>query len=262
MKIGISTASLFLRINTEDALALFAEWGIGETEVFLNSFGEYAKGFARLLKSKAKGLRVNSVHALGTQFEPQLFAEHPRVLSDAYGWLGRVLDSAGILGAKYYTFHGLARMKRSFRENLPARAEKLKSICDFCEKKGVTLCLENVEWALYNRPGVFRALKKECPQLSGVLDIKQARLSGYPYEDYLEEMGEALAYVHVSDLDENGKMRLPGQGTFDFDGLFSRLRDIGFHGDVLLENYSGDYGSIGELKAAYEFLAEKAEKFS
>mgnify|MGYP002509003852 FL=1 len=57
-------------------------------------------------------------------------------------------------------------------------------------------------------------------------------------------------------------MCLPGRGTFDFDELFSRLRDIGFKGDVLIENYGGDYGDLGEVKAAYEFLAEKAEKFS
>lgn len=262
MRAGVSTASLFLRVNTEDALALLEEWGVKEAEVFLTSFCEYGGKFARILKSKAGNVRVNSVHALGTQFEPQLFAEHPRVLNDAYEWLRRFLASAKVLGAEYYSFHGLARMKRTFHENIPKRAEALSKICAECERFGVKLCLENVEWAYYNRPGVFRALKARCPSLMGVLDIKQARLSGYPYQEYLEEMGESLAYVHASDISSDGKMCLPGRGTFDFDGLFSRLRDIGFKGDVLLENYGGDYGDLGELKEAYEFLAEKAEKFS
>lgn len=262
MRAGVSTASLFLRVNTEDALALFSEWGVKEAEVFLTSFCEYGGKFARLLKSKAGGVRVNSLHALDTQFEPQLFSEHPRVLNDAYEWLRRFLSSAKILGAEYYSFHGLARMKRSFKEDLPKRADALVKLCAECGKYGVKLCLENVEWAYYNRPGVFRALKARCPSLLGVLDVKQARLSGYPYRDYLEEMGESLAYVHASDLGADGKMCLPGRGTFDFDELFTRLRDIGFKGDVLIENYGGDYGDLGEVKAAYEFLAEKAEKFS
>ncbi len=105
-------------------------------------------------------------------------------------------------------------------------------------------------------------MKRECPSLMGVLDVKQARLSGYPYYEYLEEMGESLATVHASDIGADGKMCLPGRGTFDFDELFSRLRDVGFCGDVLLECYGKDYRELGEVKAAYEFLAEKAEKFS
>ncbi|MDE7296586.1 MAG: sugar phosphate isomerase/epimerase [Clostridia bacterium] len=262
MRAGVSTASLFLRVNTEDALALLGEWGVKEAEVFLTSFCEYSEKFARLLKTKARGIRVNSVHALGTQFEPQLFAEHPRVVNDAYTWLRQFLAAAKILGADYYSFHGLARMKRSFRDDIQKRAEKLRAICDECEKYGVKLCLENVEWAYYNRPGIFRALKKECPSLLGVLDIKQARISGFAYQEYLAEMGQSIAYVHVSDIGADGKMCLPGRGIFNFDELFARLRDVGFQGDIILENYGGDYGDLGELKTAYEFLAEKAEKFS
>ena len=262
MRAGVSTASLFLRVNTEDALALLREWGVKEAEVFLTSFCEYSEKFARLLKAKAQGVRVNSVHALGTQFEPQLFAEHPRVISDAYTWLRQFLAAAKVLGAQYYSFHGLARMKRSFRDDIPKRAANLRTICAECEKYGVNLCLENVEWAYYNRPGIFRALKKECPALLGVLDIKQARISGFAYKEYLEEMGQSIAYVHVSDIGVDGKMCLPGRGVFDFDELFGRLRDVGFQGDIILENYGGDYGDLGELKTAYEFLAEKAEKFS
>ena len=41
MQAGISTATLFLRRNNEDALALFSEWGVPVCEVFLTSFCEY-----------------------------------------------------------------------------------------------------------------------------------------------------------------------------------------------------------------------------
>ena len=96
----------------------------------------------------------------------------------------------------------------------------------------------------------------------GVLDIKQARISGYDYRDYLSEMGGAISHVHVSDIDKTGRMCLPGQGTFDFDELLNRLQGVGFQGAVLIENYAGDYSDMGQLKASYEFLAEKTEKYS
>ena len=260
MKIGISTASLFMRLYNEDAVALISEWGVQTAEVFLTSFCEYEPRFAKTLLQKKGALSVNSVHVLNTQFEPQLFSRHPRVSADAYAWLDKVLESAHILGATHYTFHGLARLKKSFKEDLPWAGEKLKEISTFCKKKGVSLCLENVEWALYNRAGIFREVKKYCPDLKSVLDIKQAKISRCPYEDYLEDMGSSLAYVHASDFDEAGNKCLPGRGTFDFETLFKRLRESGFDGAIIIENYNDDYRELKELKDSYEYLLEKAEK--
>ena len=262
MRAGVSTATFFLRLNNEDSIPLLAEWGVREAEVFLTSFSEYEPAFAQILAAKKGGLSVHSVHVLNTQFEPQLYAAHPRVKSDAYYFLEQAMRSAQILGAKYYTFHGVARLKRTFHEDIPRIARQTEEISAFCKKFGVTLAYENVEWAFYNRPGVFRELKAACPSLAGVLDVKQARISGYDWRQYLEEMGADLSHVHVSDLDENGKLCLPGQGIFDFDELFARLQDVGFNGAVLIENYGGDYRDLGEVKRAYEFIAEKAEKYA
>ena len=262
----MSTASLFMRKNNEDALPILHALGAETAEVFLTSFSEYDSAFATLLKERKEGLPINSVHVLNTQFEPQLFNAHPRVRADAYHILENVLESAKILNASYYTFHGTVRAKRSARDgkgdNFPKMIEGFREILDACQRHGVGLCLENVEWSTYNRPGVFRQLSQELPSLWGVLDIKQARLSEYPYEIYLEEMGEKIAYVHLSDLDEFGKLCLPGKGRFDFDTLLKRLRDVGFDGALLIEVYQNDYQDIAELKESLQFLREKVEKYA
>lgn len=260
MKVGISTASLFLRKNNEEALPLFDAWGVPCAEVFLTSFCEYAPAFAHTLAAAKGGVEIHSVHVLNTQYEPQLYAEHPRVLEDANGWLREVLASANILGARNYTFHGIARLKRTFRENWQRFSAITAQIYETCRAAGVRLCYENVEWALYNRPGLFALLKKDCPDLGGVLDIKQARITGYDWREYLADMGESLATVHVSDVTAEGKMCLPGQGVFDFAELFARLRDIGFDGAVLIENYARDYGEPDELRRSFEYLADLAAK--
>lgn len=261
MEVGISTATLFLRKNNEEALPLFDTWKIPCAEVFLTSFCEYAPDFSRALNKLKGGVKIHSVHVLNTQYEPQLYAEHPRVREDAYAWLGQVLASANVLGAKNYTFHGLARLKRTFRENRQRFCSQTAKIYETCLEQKVRLCYENVEWALYNRPGVFTELKRGCPGLGAVLDVKQARISGYDWRDYLDEMGDSLVTVHVSDVDEDGKMCLPGRGTFEYRELFSRLSDAGFDGAVLIENYSGDYGEIDEIRRSYEFLAELIENY-
>ena len=113
MKIGISTASLFLRLNNEDALPLLRKWHVPCAEVFLTSFSEYDPRFASALAAAKGDVNVHSVHVLNTQFEPQLYAEHPRVREDAFGWLKKAMKSAQNLGARNYTFHGIARIKRT-----------------------------------------------------------------------------------------------------------------------------------------------------
>ncbi|MBO4939755.1 MAG: sugar phosphate isomerase/epimerase [Clostridia bacterium] len=260
MQAGISTASLFTRKNNEEALPFFNEIGVKTAEVFLTSFSEYDPAFAKQLAKDKGDVQVNSMHVLNTQFEPQLFSGHERVLKDAYYWLEKVLACANELGAPYYTFHGTARIKRATRsgarDDFPAMIDGFSRLVSFCRGHGVTVCLENVEWATYNRPGVFSKIAAQVPDLRGVLDIKQARISEYPYDAYLKEMGEKIAYVHVSDLDENGKMCLPGKGCFDFDTLISRLLDVGFDGNFYVEVYNKDFKEEQELKTACDFLNE------
>jgi sugar phosphate isomerase/epimerase len=203
---------------------------------------------------------MNSIHVLNTQYEPQLFSTHEKVKSDAYFWLNKTLTCAKTLGAKYYTFHGIARYKQSSRnpanDNFARLGARIGEVSAFCKQKGVTLCLENVEWSTYTRPGLFNEMIKYVPDLRGVLDIKQARISGYPYEEYLTEMGNRLAYAHLSDIDDQGKMCLPGQGCFDFDTLVKQLKDVGFDGALLLEVYAENFTDPVELKQSCDYVDE------
>ena len=57
---GISTASLFMRLETKDALPLFDEWNVPQTEVFLTSFCEYEPRFAKAVAPTATVQRAPS----------------------------------------------------------------------------------------------------------------------------------------------------------------------------------------------------------
>ncbi len=266
MQVGVSTASLFMRRDNEDALPLLNDLGVTCAEVFLTSFYQYKKEYGELLLSRLGKVRVNSVHDLTSQFEPQLFNRHEGVKRDAYEMLSGVLEVARILKAPYYTFHGTTRAKQAARrpenDNFPAMIKDFAALSAFCQERGVKLCLENVEWSTYNRIGVFSSLKEAIPALGGVLDVKQARLSGVPYEEYLKEMGERLCYVHISDITKEGKMCLPGKGIFDFETLLKRLQDNGFDGALLIEAYEKDYEREEELKSSHDYMQELLYKWN
>ena len=228
MKIGISTACYTDKKETEEVLPLLKDSGAETCEIYLRTFYEYRPEFAQKYAARLDGVEVNSVHVAPLNFEPQLFFNDRRTRGDGFYWLDQVMRSARLFGSDKYTFHGY--LQRSGGCGYDYAAERLREICGFCERYGVTLCLENVREATYNSPFVFKELKARCPQLQGVLDIKQARKSNYPWQAYVKDMGQAISHVHISDIDSNGKTCLPGEGISDFKEIFKVLKGEGFDG--------------------------------
>ena len=250
MKTGISTASLFLRQELEQALPTIKGLGADCVEVFFNTYYEYRPEFSQ--KLEANGIEVGSVHVSAYHIEHSLFNPSRRVRGDAYYWLDQVMRSAQVLGCNAYSFHGRVGTK----ESVDDIADNLRAAVEFCGRYGVNLCLENVAWSIYHKPKIFSELKERIPQLLGVFDIKQARRSGYPYKDYIEDMKGAISHVHLSDVDRDGKMCLPGKGTYNFKDILTRLKDTGFDGNVIIEVYKDDYSDIRDLKTSLEYLNE------
>lgn len=259
MKIGISTATLFPEKHTEEAARIIKTLGAETAEVFYSTFYEYRPEFSKALAPEIAGLHINSVHTVPLNFEGNLFNSTRRVRGDGLYWLDQVARSAKLLGCENYTFHGFMRAG-DMRDDFAFIGDRIAEAHAFLAGYGVNLCLENTAYYAFNRPDFFKKVKERCPDLYGVFDLKQARRSGYPWQMYIEAMQGALAYVHLSDMDENGKICLPGRGIYDFAEIFKRLKGAGFDGNVLIENYRGDYGGFDELKDSVEFLKEIADK--
>lgn len=255
MEIGISTATFFGKAHTEDSFALIRQIGARTCEVFLNTFYEYRPEFATLLCERKGDLRVHSIHTLNTNFEPQLFNAADRTRGDAEEIFRSVLESGRRLGARHYTFHGVARLKRTgMYDNYASIGPKVERIRQIAAEYGIALCFENVHWAHYAHPGFFTGIREYCSELCGCLDIKQAMQSGYSVEDYIKEMGDRIRTVHVCDYDADGRLCAPGRGIFDFQRLFGLLRDCGADCPVLMELYSGDYEDLDELTRSFDYL--------
>ena len=244
MKVGISTACT-AKYETEDALALTKSLGADCCEAYLQTFYEYRPEFAKKYATRTDGAEVLAVRVNPQNFEPQLSSSSRRIRGDGFYWLDQVLRSAQLFGAKNYTFIGDC-------------GGDIAELFNFCARYGVRLCLENSSFGLYNSPSVFKELKERVDGLAGVFDLKQARLSGYPYPMYLKDMSGAIAYAHLSDFDENGALCLPGTGVFNFKELISRLKDEGFNGALIIDAPS--LAEAEELKRSIEFLKETVYK--
>lgn len=225
-------------------------------EVFFSTFYEYRPEFSKKLAKEAEGIAVNSVHVNSTNFEPNFFNPSRRVKGDGYYWLDQVGRSARLLGCGNYTFHGFNRINGRAHDDFGAFAAGMNEICDFASDYSLKICLENVRWSLYDRPGVFSELKRRVPALGGVFDIKQARMSGFPYQAYIKDMSGSIEYAHLSDVDENGATCLPGTGVYDFNDIIARLKGEGFDGALLIEVYSDNYADFDDIARSLEYIKE------
>lgn len=231
--------------------------GAESVEVFMATFREYMPPFDEVFARTVRqsGAHVHSIHTLNQHFEPELFNAGDRTREDAERLLNYTLANGRAMGARYYTFHGIPKLKKQFyRVDWPLFGPRVAAINDMCRPYGITLAYENVHWTLYDAPGFFATLRTYAPQVAATLDIKQAMQAGQDYRLFLQDMGTNVATVHASDYDADGHLCLPGRGIFDFRELFSRLVDIGFTGAVLIEVYHANYSEVAELKDSLQYL--------
>lgn len=264
MTIGISTSSLFLRYDTEDAIIEIARLGVKQLEIFFSGYDEYTSQFMdeACRRVHGEGMACSAVHVLTTQFEPQLFSPHKRQREQALGLFCSVLDGAQALGCTRYVMHGTLNLKRNAGPpNYERTCEYLLPLVGLAAERGVRIALENVHWCMYHFPGYAAGLQTYMNEtnLGYTLDIKQAILSGYDPYEYLDEMGDRLCNIHVCGVSGDGptaSTSMPERSGFDIAKLAKRLRAMHYDGPVTLEVYPGDFTDLRELKQSVDYLEQ------
>ncbi len=263
MEIGISTASFFSREMTESALNVIKKLSIPTCEVFLATFFEYTDSFCQELLSRKGDLNIYSVHTLNQQFEPELFNPVPRTRNDSEQIFRQVCRVGGALDAKYYTFHGPAKLKKvKYNFDYPKIGGRLEELCQITQAESggkMKLSYENVHWTYYSEPEYIKNLSPYT-NINTTLDIKQAMQSKIDVYEYIKYMGNRLANVHLCDYNIDGSLTIPGKGIFDFTKLFAKLLSIGYDGPAMIEVYSPNYSGYDDLARCYDYLNECLEK--
>ena len=273
MYTGISTACFYNKMLNEDALLQIAAMGVNKTEIFFSTMMEYKNDYVLKLKGilDGEGLEMVSVHALPTQFEPQLFSSHPRQVEEATRLFREVLTAAYTLGAKIYVFHGPYHFQVACGLNLDMEAigEVVTRLAGIAGEYGVTLSYENVHWCWYMKPSFASELlaHTDSDNLQFTLDVKQAAQSGCCASEYIDAARGRLNHVHVCDyrVDEQKHIMpsLPFSGEADWETLRTKLNAAGYDGCIMMEVYADNYRSFEQLKENYDrvdsFFANRKE---
>lgn len=260
MQLGLSTAAFYGRFETEEAAAQIAKLPLDCAEVFLQSESEISKEFAAIVRRNLGSVACTSVHPLGG-YENYMAGRPARQVHDAFHHYSRVLEAGEALGAKTFVYHGRHTPQLSpLPWNLKWNIEAIAPMCEMAKRRGMDVGWENVSWCQLTTPERVLEAREALAQVRFTLDIKQAMRAGRDPIEYVYAMGDRLCNVHVCDWREDGKLCLPGEGSFDFRALMKALQDVGYDGPVIMEPYLALIESDEALMRSIAFMRNKMKE--
>jgi len=262
MEIGISSASFYPNVKTENSIKLMKQLGFEYGEIFLNSPSEYEESFVEgLLEEKNRhDFKIHSVHGFSSSFEPFLFDSYKRRRDDMFVYFKKVCKAAKILGADCYTFHGMRHQGSGFvtKEFIVGIYNELAYVA---LEEGIKLAQENVSWCMSSDIDFLHMIKEKCKYpLYFTLDIKQAYKAGTRPEKYIDVMGNNIVNFHINDRNKDNICLLPGKGDVDYKKMFCKLKGIGYNKVGIIEVYSNNYTELKQISDAKNFLISQEGK--
>lgn len=255
MKVGISTACFYPYINTEDTLDIIKELGFDLCEVFLEATEECNERFSYELKNKAEklGIEVHSVHAFNGPFEPFLFDRYERRRIEMVNRFSDICKAGSILGAKYYTFHGITGAMSNVA--IDEIIKGMNGLCKIANSYNLGLSQENVSWCKSGELKYVRELQEKVEEnLFYTLDIKQAFRSNVSPLDYLDIYGDGLSTVHINDASLHSSCLLPGDGNLNLGEVIKKVTALNPEVPFIIEVYRENFKTYKQLRSAKEYL--------
>jgi sugar phosphate isomerase/epimerase len=212
------------------------------------------------------GIHVG-VHTLSAVNTAEV-APHVRDGVDRY--LFGHMEACKRLGGEWIVVHAGYHFTSDRQMRLEAGLERLKRICDYAEKIGITVLLENlnhepddaeVHYLGCNlEETLFYFDRLKSPRLRWAFTANHAHLVVEGIEGFLQGMDIARCdEVRLADCFRLGKeLHLnPGEGDLDFASLFRRLDELKFQG-----HYMNAFGTLEDMLEGREHLEKLARGVS
>jgi len=264
-RIGIDVGE---KLPLEDAIDWAARHGVRIIDVQLDG-GENA--FTRIDEARASWIRGRCERdgiRLGLHTSSAVnVAERAPLVGDAVdAYLKAYVDAAARLGAGWIVVHAGYHFSSQVAQRMQAGLDRLRRVLEYAETKNTRLLLENLnkeppdaevhylahtveEWRWYYE-------KIQSPAFGLSFTANHAHLVPEGVEGFLAAIPlDLVAEVRLADCFRNGKEEhlLPGQGDFDFPGLFRELGARGYRG-----HYTNAFGSLDDMLSARTKFAAMA----
>lgn len=259
MRAGVSTACLYPEL-LEDSLYKLAVNGVSCTEIFLNTYSEMRRGYAKSLREMMDrfDMECASVHPFTCELEQiMLFSDYERRTKDFLEYHKQYFQFMNIVGAEIFVFHGGKAVR-----NKELYCERFSRLFRLGKEFGIIVAVENVSRCQSGSSAFIRDISRMLgDEFAFVLDTKQAVRAGETPFAFLDSAGKKTVHVHISDSGEYGDCLLIGKGNFRFRQFFEKLDGYNHDASVILELYRSGFGGISELIHSCNVLDRMIEPY-
>ena len=219
-------AERLARLGYEGIDMGFDYWTFEDSPFLGDGYLDWARGVRAA--ANAAGIVYTHAHAPGE--------------ADAGDVIGRSIEAAAVLGARYLVVHPIWHEKNGHTIETRARfldvnAKAIKKWLPKAQACGVVLLSENILWGASKNPRIIADLVKKVDSdwFGWCFDVGHAHCSGYEAE-ILRKCSVVPMSLHIQDNDGSGDGHLiPGDGNIDWTAFLAVLRDVGYLGDCVLE---------------------------
>jgi len=258
------------RLRLEDAIDWAAENQVRYIDIQLDTGPNKVDSFddARAAAIREQAKRRGVVLGLHTLSAVNV-AEYSPFLSEAVdAYLRAYIELAPKLGAEWIVVHAGYHFTADVKLRMEAGLARLQRMVEHAEKHGALLLLENLnkepkdaevhylahtieEWRYYYE-------RIHSPAFALSFTANHAHLLPDGVEGFAEAIPwDRVAEVRLADCFRNGHEQhlLPGQGDFDFGGMFALVERKGFKG-----HYMNAFGTLADMLKARQDMARMAQE--
>ena len=270
LQLGVNTWTWVSPFRTEDARSLFPkikEMGFDSVEVALEDpFLVDAEEIRRLLGDNGLGIQVCGAFGPGRDMS----SDDPAVINQAFDYIQQAVDFAQSVGSKVvcgpmYSAVGKARhVPEEVRRQERKRAlEGLRKAALIAESGGVHLAIEPLnrfETDMINTAHQARELIDSIgsPAVGIHLDTFHMNMEEENVYEAIVEAGDKLYHVHAS---ENNR-GTPGSGLAAWTEMARGLKDVKYHGAVVIETFTPEVKEIARAAAIWRPLAKSQDELA
>jgi sugar phosphate isomerase/epimerase len=258
------------RNKIEDGLAAAVKHGVRYLDLKIDVA---PNAIETLTPERVRGIRqiceAHGIHVgIHTMSAVNVAEVAPHVRDGVDRYLMGHMEACKLLGGGWMVVHAGYHFTSDVKMRMEAGLERLKRLSGIAEKLGITLLLENMNWepddaeVHYLGHNIEETLyyfdRLDSPHLRWAFTANHAHLVKEGVEGFLLHMDiRRCDEVRLADCWRNGKEEhlRPGEGDFDFPGLFRRLDELGFAG-----HYMNAFGSLEDMIEGRAKLASMADR--
>ncbi len=194
---------------------------------------------------------------------------HPdkSVRDDGIQYMKDSLDAAEKLGSTLFVGPLASEVGRLWQSDDVQREKEtrllvsqLNEVADYAAQKNITICLEALnrfETSFLNLTSQVSDVveRVDHPNCKVMIDLFHAGIEEKDLGDAIRTAGKNLHHLQVAENDRG----TPGTGQFDWDGVASALKEIGYDGHVIIETFSPANELLAKAAAIWRPLAESPD---